>query len=217
MEPVAHLVLIRHEESCANAALNNPADELYYRVSGSDISVDLTDHGELRSVELGKQLAERFDQSNPITVAISSRYKRAIRTKENIIAALPYSVSCSTDERLNKRSYGKFWNLTYTGVASLHPLEFERYRREGSFFYRPPDGENYPDLFQRSDQFFDSTLVNTSENLLVVSHLVVLLALMRRLEALPDSDVMQMYDNSALPNGTVLVYEKDSAGRWKRT
>ncbi len=209
------VVLVRHEQSEANAALEVSSNRLHYSVCGSDLMLGLTAHGDERSTILGQQLGRRFPAEQPLIAAISSKYLRAIRTRDRIVAALPYQVKLQTDIRLNKRSYGTFWNLTYRGVEELHPHEYVKFRERGPLAYRPPDGENYFDLFDRSTDFASSVCECTRGNLLVVTHLVVILAFMRRYEGISDNDVVRMYEDIAIPNGHILIYKR-SAGTLQR-
>lgn len=207
MEAKRRVVLVRHEESLANASLNSTgADNHFYNVSGSDISVGLTELGLQRSDEIGLRLSQTFTARTPLAVAISSDYRRTTTTRDRIVAALPYAVVTKSDSRLNKRSYGLFWNLTYKGVQDLHPAEYARYLREGPLLYRPPEGENYYDLFARCDSFAQDILDTTSGDTLVVTHLAVILALRRKLDGLDDNEVARMYEEMSIPNGHCVSY-----------
>lgn len=211
------LVLVRHEESQANAALAAAAvDDFFYSVPGSDPEIGLTETGLIRSEELGRLLSAKFPVDQPITRAISSTYFRTTVTRDAIVSALPYTVETSCDSRLNKRSYGDFWNLTYKGVQKLFPQEYSRYLEEGPLNYRPPGGENYPDLFQRTDAFAETSLASAEGTLLIVTHLVVMLSFMRKFEAVPDHEIVQMYEDCAIPNGQIVIYSRAPDGQWHR-
>lgn len=210
------IILVRHEESLANQALAATTDDdITYGVSGADLSIGLTVRGAQRSSELGSLLYQKFGKDNPIGAAWASQYLRTVQTRDGIVSAIPYSIETSTDSRINKRSYGLFWNLTYKGVEKLHLEEHLRFKEQGPLLYRPPEGENYHDLFARTDSFAESTFEPATGNILVVTHLVVLLAFMRRLENLSDVDVVRMYDNFAIPNGEIVVYRRVAA-KWQR-
>jgi 2,3-bisphosphoglycerate-dependent phosphoglycerate mutase len=206
------LVLVRHGQSEANLRLQSVDDDaLYYSLSGSDPSVGLTTQGFGEGAAVGDQLAQLFPSQKPLQRVYHTDFKRVEETVEAIDAKLPYDVPRQVDPRLNKRNYGEFWNLTRRGVEVLHPQEWARYLLEGDLNFRAPGGgENYPDVFARVDDFIDTELSASRENMLVVTHSVVILAFRRRIEGLSDEEVIEQYEQISLANGEVLVYERCS-------
>lgn len=205
------LVVARHGESEANAALVAEQDPLYYSVSSSDPVVPLTAAGAVQAQLLGVQLAAVFPPMRPLSRIYHTGFRRVVQTADAIDAALGYPVERVVDERLNKRNYGLFWNLTRHGVKVLHPDEWESYLQEGELHYRPPGGENFLDVFQRVDQFIDSELAEASGNVLVVTHLMPALCFRRRFEALGDSEVMRHYEERLVQNADALIYRRRSS------
>lgn len=212
-----YLALVRHGESFANILTERPTDALYYEVSGSDKNVDITPRGVEQIEHRGDMLRRLFPARNPIQTAHISEFLRVRRSGSIIKGKLGYRVETLTDARLNKRSYGKFWNLTYRGVKTLHPDEFEIFKSLGPMKYRPPGGENYFDLFERVEDYLDSVINPSNGHQLLVGHLVVILAFQRLLEGLSESEVVRQYERVLLPNGHVILYVRQSpTSGWKR-
>lgn len=213
------LAVSRHGHSDANAALAEQLeDALYYSVAGRDLNVDLTRLGELQGTASGDILRGLLTPDDaPFETVFCTRFRRVRRSTRLIVKQLPNQPKAKPDSRLNKRLYGDFWNLTRRGVELLHPDEWKRYLAEGDFLYRPPNGENYPDLFSRVDDFIADEITPSSGNILVVTHSVVVLAFMRAFEGLSDAQVVQMYEDITLPNGVVILYERTTENpAWKR-
>jgi Fructose-2,6-bisphosphatase len=212
-----YFALVRHGESFANILTERPTDALYYEVSGSDKNVDITPRGVEQIEHRGNMIHRLFPAENPVQTVHISEFKRVRRSGCIIKKKLGYRVDTLTDARLNKRSYGKFWNLTYRGVKTLHPEQFEIFKSLGPMKYRPPGGENYFDLFERVEEYLDSVINPSSGHQLLVGHLVVILAFQRLLEGLPDSEVVRQYERVLLPNGHVILYVRESpTSGWKR-
>lgn len=203
-----YLALMRHGHSYANAAIKKGTDSHYYSVSGSDQSVELDERGRQEAAYSADLLAELFPRTRPLSRVWTSSFRRVTQSAETVAAKLNYPVEMSIDARLAKRSYGQFWNLTYRGVEELFPNEHELYAQQGKLAYRPPGGENYFDLFARVDQFLDAELNSATGNVLVVTHLVVILALQRRFDGLTVDEVVNKYEDVAIANGTVLLYRR---------
>lgn len=213
------LAVSRHGHSDANAALAEESeDALYYSVAGCDRNVGLTRLGVMQGTASGDIIRGLLTpDDDPFESVFCTRFRRVRRSTNLIVKRLPNKPKVKPDNRLNKRLYGDFWNLTRRGVELLHPDEWLRYQAEGDFLYRPPNGENYPDLFHRVDDFIADEVTESSGNILVVTHSVVVLAFMRALEGLSDAEVVQMYEDITLPNGVVVLYERTAENPvWKR-
>jgi broad specificity phosphatase PhoE len=202
-----YVVLARHGQSEANLRLEKTPDGLYYSRSSSDPAVPLTAQGKRQGSEIGRRLSRMFPPQRPLKRAYYTRFARVEQTLTRIERELGYTVERVCDPRIEKRSYGDFWNLTRLGVQQLHPHEWQRYQQQGDLLYRAPGGgENYFDLFARVDDFIDSQVLPTRDNLLIVTHSVVLLSFQRRLEGLSDEEVHQQYEATTLPNAHIVVY-----------
>lgn len=206
------LVLVRHGQTLPNLLVAESEDELYYAASGSDRNVELTEDGAGEANQAGLHISRFFPETRPIRRILRSPFRRVEQTSDSIAAHLPYEPELVVDERLCKRDYGVLWNVTYRGLEELFPEEHARFQDHGPLAYRPPEGENYPDLFARVDELYDECIEPSDETLVVVTHLVVVLALRRRLDGLADEEVLRLYEETALPNGYVLIYERSGPG-----
>lgn len=63
-------------------------------------------------------------------------------------------------------------------------------------------------MFARVDGFFDKEVVPACGNWLVVTHMVVLLALQRKLDGMTDEEVLQRYEDEDVPNGYIRIYRR---------
>jgi broad specificity phosphatase PhoE len=211
------LALVRHGLSRANVAIQIPTDSHYYPINGSDRDVSLVPEGFTQSEEAGRLLLERFPANAPLHRSFISPFRRIRETADKIDETLGYTPSRTEDPRLEKRSYGDFWNMTYKGVEELHPAEHQQYRTQGPLLYRAPNGENYPDVFARVDSFIADVVEPSTDNILVVSHAVVILSFERAFEGLSDEDVLSRYEAQSLPNGHIVLYTRSGPGdRWRR-
>lgn len=217
MNQKQYLALVRHFHSLANQETEKPADGYYYKLSGSDKTVGLSNRGIVQSIPVGDLLARLFPDSNPIDLVRVSQFFRTENSAERIIDRLPYSPELEVAEQLNKRDYGIFWNMTYRGVEHLHPDEFAIYKELGALKYRPPGGENYFDLFERTKTFCRKSINPFEGNQVVVGHSASLLAIIREIEGLSDAEVMRQYNCVSIPNGYIVLYSRNGKnGSWKR-
>ncbi len=217
MNETQYLALVRHGESFANVEIQKTAGGLYYAVSGSDRDIGITPDGERDCQRAGRILARLFPRHFPIKTFWHSQFRRIWQSSSVIESCLDYPVTAVIDARLNKRGYGRFWNLTYKGVHELHRHEHDIFGALGPLKYRPPEGENFYDLFERVDPFLFSTLNQSDGNQVVIGHSAVILAMQRHLDGLSDMEVVYGYENVVIPNGYVMLYRRDNKNsRWKR-
>jgi broad specificity phosphatase PhoE len=210
-----YLLLARHAESEANRNLQKTPCGLYYSMCGSDPEVPLTDYGHTQADELGRRIARLFPAHFKLHRIFENGFLRVRQTTDGILKNIPYDIPRASSPLLEKRQYGKFWNLTRRGVRRLYPDEWLRYQREGDLFYRAPGGgENYPDLFGRVDRFIDEHVEKASGNTLVITSSVVKLSFRRRFEGLSDAEVLRLYEQAAVPNADILIYRRVAEGTW---
>ncbi|MGO4594537.1 histidine phosphatase family protein [Leifsonia sp. 2TAF2] len=143
------LLLIRHGESTANvaAAAAEAAGADVIAVEARDADVTLSPLGELQAGALGARLRDALPRD---VVVFSSPYRRAIQTAR---FALGEEVPLRIDERVRDRELGILDRLTALGVERRVPLEAERRRWSGKFYYRPPGGESWTDVALRIRSF----------------------------------------------------------------
>jgi 2,3-bisphosphoglycerate-dependent phosphoglycerate mutase len=211
-----YVVLARHAQSEANRGLQKSSCGLYYSLCGSDPEVPLTDDGLQQADQLGELLNRLFPSDRRLMRVYENRYLRIQQTTNRVLQRLSYGIERENHDLLEKRRYGKFWNLTRRGVRELFPDEWERYQQQGDLLYRAPEGgENYPDVFQRVDRFIDERVEPCDENLLIITSSVVALAFQRRFESISDDEVVRRYEESAVANGGVLIYCRAGDSPWQ--
>lgn len=212
-----YLVVARHGESFANRRLRKDKDGIKYSLAGSDASIGLTPRGKRQAINTGKRLNKLFVGKNRFRSITANRFERVRQTASLIAENFDYKPLYIEDARVEKRSYGKFWNLTYRGVKELYPDEYSIFETLGPFKYRPPGGENYYDLFERIEEFGDERAQSAQEgNQLVVTSSAAMLAFRRTYAGLADDKLVEMYESMAIRNGDFDVYELDeTSGKWK--
>ncbi len=209
-----YLVVVRHGESFANVTLKEESDGLHYSLAGSDASIGLTERGKQQASTAAQRLRSLFPRSLRFKRVYQNRFERVRQTASILLQYLRYPTEICEDVRLEKRSYGEFWNLTYRGVRELHPEEYELFLKEGAIDYRPPGGENYLDLFHRVEQFANEKL-QVNGNQLIVTSSSVMLTFRRLFAGLPDQSLVDMYENLDIANGSIDVYVRDHKTGWK--
>ncbi len=212
-----YLVVARHGQSFANRRLKKEKNGIKYSLAGSDTSIGLTARGKNQARNSGAMLQALFTGVCRFRRMYVNQFERVRHSARLIRSQFDYSLDCKEDKRLEKRSYGLFWNLTYRGVQELHPEEYELFLAQGALLYRPPEGENYFDLFDRVQDFCDEEEVASFDgNQLLVTSSAVMLAFRRMYAGLNDDELVEMYESMHIGNGDFDVYEYDEAlGTWK--
>ena len=160
------LLLIRHGESTANvaAAAAEAANVDVIPVEARDADVTLSSLGELQAGALGARLRDVLPRDSAV---YSSPYRRAIQTAQ---LALGADVILRIDERLRDRELGILDRLTAVGVERRLPLEAERRRWTGKFYYRPPGGEAWTDVALRLRSFLRDVPGDPDGTVVVFAH-----------------------------------------------
>ncbi|SEH72280.1 MULTISPECIES: histidine phosphatase family protein [unclassified Leifsonia] len=160
------LLLIRHGESTANvaAAAAEAANVDVIPVEARDADVTLSSLGELQAGALGARLRDVLPRD---AVVYSSPYRRAVETAQ---LALGADVILRIDERLRDRELGILDRLTAVGVERRLPLEAERRRWTGKFYYRPPGGEAWTDVALRLRSFLRDVPGDPDGTVVVFAH-----------------------------------------------
>lgn len=212
-----YLVVARHGQSFANRRLQKEKNGIKYSLAGSDTSIGLTARGKNQARNSGAALQRLFSAERRFRRMYVNRFERVRQSGNLIRSRFDYPVECFEDKRLEKRSYGKFWNLTYRGVQELYADEYALFQAQGPLLYRPPEGENYFDLFARVQDFCDGEgLSSFAGNQLVVTSSAVMLAFRRLFAGLSDADLVEQYESMHIGNGDFDVYEFDEGcGSWK--
>jgi broad specificity phosphatase PhoE len=207
----ARLVVMRHAQSEANfhrEYLERAASrETHVTLAHRDADVPLTEEGRRQAQAAGRYLRDTY---GVFDAAYISPYRRTRSTGALAIEALEPVPQGVSEERLRERDFGVIESLTRHGFMTLFPQEWERRKKVGKYYYRPPGGESYPDVNLRVHSFL-GTLVreHPGQQILVVTHSVVVLAFRRLLERLEEDKVLELDRHDEPKNASLSVYESD--------
>lgn len=150
-----------------------------YLIPFGEPNVPLAKSAGVRSVITGMALRREMELPDFIIV---SPYQRTIQTLEFLKRGWPEleDVPAITDERIRERWAGLMhcyndWQIFQT----LHPEQKELLDRTGTYFYRAPQGENFPDVRERIRDFLRnlSAIEFNDKKILIVSHFMAILCL----------------------------------------
>jgi 2,3-bisphosphoglycerate-dependent phosphoglycerate mutase len=203
-----NLFLIRHGESLANCARHKAEAEhsLTIDFDGREQDVSLSAHGKLQAENAGKFFA---NQPNKPNIIFSSPYTRTRETGEHLIksANLTYA-QLVYDERLRERELGIFDGLTKLGAIKKYPDECAKREHYGKFYYRPTGGENWADVALRVRSFWrDLRQDFADENVLIVTHEVVIRVFRYVLETLTEAEILAIDKSCDVENGAITSYK----------
>jgi probable phosphoglycerate mutase len=205
------LWIVRHGESSGNVA----RDAAYasglevISVAERDVDVQLSPLGEQQSEALARWFADMDEGQRP-TAIISSPYRRAIETAEDVRRAtgLP-EPRLRADERLREREFGILDRLTRRGIELRYPEEAERRKHVGKFYHRPPGGESWCDVILRLRSVLDTISLHHSgreSRVLIVAHQVVVLCLRYLLEEMTEEQILGIDRQGDVANCGVTEY-----------
>lgn len=217
-----NIFTIRHGEASHQV---NP--NIWEKYSNEDIP--LTSLGKSQSTECGRFFADM--NINPeTTLIISSPYKRATQTAEQITKEIPAQLVI--EPLLVEQDFGMFTGLTteqcyekYPNLAKLYDFHA---KKEGNYLVRPPQGENKEDVVKRAERFLEdisSWFKNSKyDNIIIVSHCVTSRAIRKvlnnetpewflQLNPLQNCSIQQfsLSNNEWIDKGLVFVPKEQSA------
>lgn len=188
------LLLVRHGESEANV----DRDITKYV---PDQRIHLTAKGRQQAVQAGKQIREMIQDET--VKFIVSPYVRTKETYNGIAQAFPdQKLMVREDVRIREMEYGNY------DAEDMPELQMEK-KDFGAFFYRFPEGESPADVYDRASIFLETLYRswedNHSENLVIVSHGVMILVLLMRLFKMPIDDYSSF---DSLKNGEIICLQR---------
>ena len=214
------LILVRHGQSVWNLA----------NLFTGWHDVDLSDQGRLEAAEAGRQLlAEKLEPQ----IAFTSVLKRAIRTLWLILDATDRMwIPVERSWRLNERHYGalqgldkaqtvekhgeaqvKIWRRSYDIAPPALELNDPRHPRFDPRYADVdptwlPASESLKDTLSRVLPFWETRIVpelRANKNVLIVAHGNSLRALVKMLDMMSESDIVEFN----IPTGIPMLYELD--------
>ena len=196
------LWIVRHGESTGNvarqAAMDAGLSEI--NIDHRDIDVPLSALGEEQAIALGRWFARNRDEGLP-EVVLTSPYARANRTAELICEHGGFAdAEFIADERLREKEFGILDRLTTAGIQERFPDQARFRTLLGKFYHRPPAGESWCDVVLRLRSLMDTVgLHHGGQDVLIVSHQVVVLCLRYLLERLSEEAILAIIGRAMSP------------------
>lgn|SRR5208337_2079352 len=222
----SELLLIRHGQSEANVrkdAAKAQGQEPSWAGITRDQDSPLTSLGYAQAYALGFHLGARYPGPNElIDYIITSPYVRAKQTMDGILRGmsdaypnmlLPQRV---VEERIREIEFGIMDGIDRKRFRELFPSEADRRERDGKYYYRPPGGENRPDVRLRVHSVLDTLNRDyVGKRVLIVCHSVVVLAFRSLLERWEESEYLQVDKEDDVVNCGLTVYRREDGRRLK--
>jgi 2,3-bisphosphoglycerate-dependent phosphoglycerate mutase len=128
-----------------------------------------------------------------IEVLLVSPYVRTRQTTEDFCRGLGYRPKIVIEERIRELEFGIMDGLNREGVRLKYPDEAARRDRDGKYWYRPPGGENRPDVRMRVHGVIDTLNRDyVGIRMGVMCHSVVVLAFRSLIERWGEEEYMQV-------------------------
>lgn len=208
------LWLVRHGQSAGNVARERAEASGWHDIgiAQRDMDVPLSAAGEEQARALGAWLGAQPPGAKPAHT-VASPYVRAVATARLALEAAGCPAdrtSITVDERLREREFGILDGLTKAGIAQRHPEQAAARALLGKFYHRPPGGESWADVALRLRSLLDTLGREfAGEQVLVVTHQVVILVFRYLLERLTEHEILAIDRQGDIANCSLTVYEWD--------
>ena len=214
---VAELIVVRHGESTANVAREHAeaSGAELITVEARDADVPLSDVGLRQAQALGRWLARMPATAMPEAVW-SSPYVRARQTAQAVLAAAGSPLAIRVDERLRDKELGVLDTLTSYGVRTRFPMEADRRRWLGKFYYRAPGGESWADMTLRLRSVLtDLDHDEEGQRVLIVTHDAVVMLLRYICEGLDEQSLLELASTATIVNTGLTRLVRDDGRQWQ--
>lgn len=166
-------------------------------------------------VGLGDERVPLTERSNDLPeVIITSPYTRAKQTTEGLVQGIQsihpdYDPIIVVEERIREIEFGIMDGIDRATFRKLFPSEADRRERDGKYYYRPPGGENRPDVRLRVHSVLDTLNRDyVSANVLIVCHSVVVLAFRSLIERWSEAEYLQVDKEDDVKNCGLTTYDR---------
>lgn len=208
----AELVAVRHGQSTANAAFAEAerTGALIVPITDRDADLPLTLLGHAQAAAVSRRIATR-----PPHLVYCSPFRRTRETLSAILGTLSDAglgvPEVRYDERLRDRDTGAWEMQTWAKLRRDEPAEMARRDHVGPFYFRPPGGENFPDVALRVRSLLrDALPAAEGRRLLIVAHDAVVLMLRLILDELDEEALLRLVDaGGVVGNCTVTRWVND--------
>ncbi len=194
------LVLVRHAESEGNilsVAERANCDTATY-------SYKLTERGRKQAKITGEFLRKKFGLFDIYYVSYYERSKETMRIMYPKARAYE-------DPRLAEGQRG-IWNiLTAEQIKQKFPEEILRKEREGLYHYRPPGGENWPDIELRIHSFLGTLNRDCGDQkVVIVVHGHWLILFQKLIHHFSIEEAVKKYKAGIFENTSVTIYKGEN-------
>ena len=206
------LWLVRHGESIGNVAREAAmaAGLTEINIDHRDIDVPLSELGQSQATALGRWFARNRDEGVP-QIVLASPYLRASHTAQLIVEHGGLAdAEFILDERLREKEFGILDRLTTLGIQQKYPDQVRARSLLGKFYHRPPSGESWCDVVLRLRSLMDTVgLHYGGQDVLIVSHQVVVLCLRYLIERLTEEQILAIDRDGDVANCAITEYRFD--------
>lgn len=226
-------MLLRHGQSERNVmkdAAKASGTKPVWSDGVRDQDTPLTQLGQMQALAVGVALRKKFpavaepcpgyadrcgDNAHglaPIDIMYVSPYLRTRQTADFVIEGLGYKPKgYIIEERIREIEFGILDGLTPDGIAAKYPEEIARRKKEGKYFYRPPGGQNRPDVNLQIHSFL-GTLTRSArqKRVFIVCHSVVVMCFRHLLERWGEDDYLQVDREQDVMNASLTTYASTS-------
>lgn len=186
-----HIYLTRHGETQWN---------IENRLQGWKNS-ELTENG----ISHARLLGERLSQTS-LNAIYSSSSERALQTVKYVNAGRDIPIFIDPD--LKELSFGEWEGKTHKEIEEIDPKEYFHFWNEPkSYNHQPHKGEGLADFKKRVEEAFKRIIAeNTSGNLLIVTHGVVIKAILSFVMDIPTE---KMWETPFIHGTSLSVFQWD--------
>lgn len=177
-----------------------------YALPRGDHNTKVNEEAVETAIQTGRALAGDLPD-----IIYVSPYERTNRTLEGLIQGWPElgSVPIVQDERIREQEHGlMLLTNDWRAFFALNHAQLDLRERDGRYWYRYPNGESVPDVRLRLKDF-QETLVreHAGQDVLVVTHHLVIVALRMNLERLEWHEFPRLDEDEKPINCGVWTYE----------
>lgn len=206
------LMVMRHGKSKANER-KEQAKLAGQEPAWTDIERDqdspLITLGHQQAYSTGVMIANLPPRDRRIDTIITSPYLRAKQTTEGVCRGMKHTPEIVVEERIREIEFGIMDGIDRATFRKLFPSEADRRERDGKYYYRPPGGENRPDVRLRVHSFLDTLNRDyVGQRVLVVCHSVVVLAFRSLIERWDEAEYLKVDKEDDVLNCGVTLYTR---------
>lgn len=207
------LVMVRHGESEGNVRSSD--ERALWPMSSPDYQ--LTQRGIRQAQKTGEYIRKKYGGEDTVNgynyfdAYYVSYYQRSIQTMAYMFPGVEYRMY--EDPRLAEAQRGIYHTLTKDQLALKYPEELIRKDREGLYHYRPPGGENWPDIELRIHSFLGTLARDyAGRRVCMVVHGNWLVLFQRLVHRFSINEAISKYKSGAFENCSITTYTSEVYG-----